>query len=305
MIFQRSAWPLVLAAFTLLGSMAMAETEKTKTHCIGRLLVEVPEEFEVLRHDGTVRETRIERIGPGTERDAERLYEERVRALRDGEVTIDTVKMLYRDVGRIGALRTVSMLIDWTDGGFQPQEPWREETYVSSEGTIFHLETSMDNGNADAARSDIQAVADAIHPRTAGDMPAGEGTCLENSFFALAPGNEQIGATFVHATERAILLRVSTSVRDPGNGTLDFSAIQGTDGEPVRIAGLEGKELRLWDGPINLSAIVGQQPGLDRPGYKVTLEYSDSRKDAASPPYTREEARSSWESFTGSIQVKK
>ncbi|UWQ79083.1 hypothetical protein K3725_17575 [Leisingera sp. S132] len=283
----------------------MAETGKTKTHCIGRLLVEVPTEFEVLRHDGTVRARRVERIGPGDERDLQQITADRVRALRNKEVIEAGDPKIFLGTEDLNGVTGIKSILDTSVMGVQISEPWDEEAFVLSEGVIFRLYGVASEERLASHRRSLSLVANAIRPRAQGEISVGEGTCLENSFFALAPGNEQIGATFVHASERAILLRVSTSVRDPGNGTLDFSAIQGTDGEPVRIAGFEGKELRLWDGPVNLSAIVGQQPGADRPGYKITLEYSDSRKETGSPPFTREEARSFWESFTGSIQVKK
>ncbi|UWQ79082.1 hypothetical protein K3725_17570 [Leisingera sp. S132] len=282
----------------------MAETGKTKTHCIGRLLVEVPEEFEVLRHDGTVRETRIERIGPGTERDAERLYEERVRALRNGEVSIDTVKMLYRDVGRIGALRTVSMLIDWTDGGFQPQEPWREETYVSSEGTIFHLETSMDNGNADAARSDIQAVADAIHPRTAGDIPAGEGTCLEHAFLNLPQGRESMGALF-RMPGSIVGIEVGLTIVPPGEAKLELEGAESNIGDPIEIAGLRGRVAKDYGSEHFFYATVGQQASQNDFGYSIDLSFFDRRADFGSAPFTRKDADHIWDTLIQSVRIKK
>ncbi|WP_417842488.1 hypothetical protein [Thalassospira sp.] len=287
------------------GRSVMAKDMETRTYCVGRFLVDVPAEFEVLNFGGSVRGIRIKHLGPGDEKHAEQFFSERVRKLKAGEFYKDTAKMLFRRVDQIGYLRTVSYLDDWTEFGFQPQEPWAEETFVSVDGVVFQLETAMDDESEDSSQADLLSVAKAIRPRELGDIPKGSGTCLKDAFFSLPAGNENIGATFIHPTERSILLRISTVVRDPGGRALDFSAIEGADGDPVSIAGLKGKELHLQNKQINLSAMVGRQPTRSAPGYKITLEYSDSRTEAGAAPVTLEDAEAIWETLIKNMNIKR
>jgi len=286
------------------GHTVMAKTMETKTYCVGRLLVDVPTEFEVMDFGGSINGLKIERLGTGNEKDLQNRIADRIQALEDKKVIEGGDPVIFLGTEDVGGFTIIKHILDTSIMG-QITEPWTEEAYVLSDGVIFHLIGTGTKDKLDFYRENMLSVANAIHPRELTEIPSEPGFCLKDAFVALPPGNENIGASFIYPTERSILLRISTVVREPGGRTLDFSAIEGADGDPVNIAGLKGKELRLQNKEINLSAMVGQQPTKSMAGYKITLEYSDSRDDAGSEPVTGEDAKNIWEKLIKDMDIKR
>lgn len=285
------------------GQTVLAKTTETQTNCVGRLLVDVPTEFEVMDFGGSINGLKIERLGAGNEKDLQNRIAERIQALEDKKVIEGGDPVIFLGTEDVGGVTVIKHILDTSIMG-QITEPWTEEAYVLSDGVIFHLIGTGTKDKLDFYRENMLSVANAIHPRELTEIPSEQGFCLKDAFVALPPDNENIGATFIHPTERSILLRISTVVRVPGGRTLDFSAIEGGDGDPFSIAGFKGKELRLQNKEINLSAMVGQQPTKSTPGYKFTLEYSDSRGDAGSAPVAMKDAETIWGKIVKSIRIK-
>lgn len=192
--------------------------------------------------------------------------------------------------------------------GIQLSEPWSEEVFIHSDGAIFHLETATGESSAIQTRSDLQAVANAVHPRGPNDIPDGVGTCLKESFIATAPGNEDTAVVFSHPTDRPISLEIGTSVRKAGGRPIrftEFSSVPGIRNNPVSIAGFAGRELTYFGGTSEFYAEIGQHVSQNRPGYELSVSFSDTRRHAQTQPMTREDAERIWETVIRSIRVKR
>ena len=278
------------------GHTVMAKTMETKTYCVGRLLIDVPTEFEVMDFGGSVRGIRIERVASGDEKEAERLFSERVRKLKAGEFYKDTVKMLFRSVDQVGSLRTLSYLVDWSDAGFQPQEPWTVETFVSVDAVVFHLETAMDNESKNSSEADLVSVASAIRPREFDEIPKETGVCLKDAFVALPHGTENAHALF-RDPEQFVGMEVDFLTRKAGERDIDLTAPESDIGNSVSIAGLKGREAKDYGKEFFFHAAVGKQVAASHNGYAVDLSYFDRRKNFGSEPYSQSFAEKAWENL--------
>jgi hypothetical protein len=292
----------------LVGGTVMADEMKTKTYCIGRFLIDIPEEFKLVSHDGTLRSVSVQRLGLGNESDADRLALERLRAIKNGEVSkLGSSPYILLGTDRVGDTTIIKRVLDTSSMGVQLSEPWREDVYISSAGALFHLETAADNSDLVETHADIQALTNAIHPRDQDEIPQGPVTCLQDSFFRPPPGDELISATFVHTGDSPIVLDFSTVVRRAGEGSINFvdiKSVPGVEDRQVVIAGFEGRELRYWGDQNDLYAVVGRQVSETKSGYELTVHLSDSRKDAGSEPVTRDRAEDIWNVVIKSIKEK-
>ena len=301
-------WACVFAAM-MGGGMAMAATGETRTYCIGRYLVDVPVEWTPRTMGGGVIGAGAERIGPGNARDAERLTDERIRALKNGEVIVDgVVPKIFHSVEKVNGVRMVGDLTDTSSMGVQVSEPWGVEAYIASNNAIFRFDSAVTSQNKDKRYAEILKVAKAIHPRDLDEIPPGATSCLGDYYVELPFGSvsESANISFRHPTLENVGLIFDVLLRQTGGRELDFSGNETAAGRRTTMGGLTGKEQRLWDiGQIRLTAVTWQQVSATLPGLEISLEYFDQRYNAhGTPPMTQQDVEALWESVKTSIRRK-
>ena len=300
-------WACVFVAM-MGGGLAMAATGETKTYCIGRYLVDVPVEWAPRTMGGGLHVVGAERLGPGDARDAERLTDERIRAIKNGEVIERSWPQALRDVELLGVTRVISRWSDYSILGHEPSEPWTEEIYISSGDILFRLDIAATAESVQWKREQMLKVAKAIHPRAPDEIPPGATTCLGDYYVALPFGSvsESANISFRHPTLENVGLKVLSNVRRIDGRERDFSGYEAAEGTRTTMGGLTGKEQRLWDiGQIRLTAITWQQVSATQPGLEINLDYFDQRYNAhGTPPMTQQDVEALWESVKASIRRK-
>lgn len=283
----------------------MANSGETKTYCIGRMLIEIPVSFQLVRHDGSVYGVRLKRLTLGDNNEALRIANEQIRALKKGDVSDNGTPQIFRDAQTIEGVHVVSRYNDFSSLGIDLNHIWEEDAYFSSGGVVFRASTVVDLESPIDYHAHLLAVANAARPRDPDEIPSEEGTCLEDAFIALPVKSEAVGASFSHSLDNSGFIQISTLIRGPEGKPLDFSPIEGGRGSRVTIAGFDGRELRLRDNdPINFSAIVGQQVTQNQYGYQIRMRYTGSRNQDAAPRVQENEERI-WENTITSAQLRR
>lgn len=279
------------------------EVTPLRTLCIGRYLVDVPAELELLELYGTVNAVQITPLGAGDAKELERVFAQRVVALREGRADFQGISLIYKDQRAVGEVRIVAYQTDTTALGTM-FEDWTEEAYVSKGSTLFRLETVVEPATAEATRADLVQIAKAVVPRAEGEVPHGEGTCVSGAFVAVPPMSEATGATVGLNTDDGPLgLQFSFAQRAPNQPPLEVGTKFNQSGaEDIAIAGYSGQQLLQQDSFINFAAIAGQPNAPGQWGQLFQVEYYDQRSDASQGPITAEQVRAIWPRVLQSIR---
>lgn len=270
MIWNRLT-PILIGMTLLFGSTAMADELKTKTYCIGRFLVEVPEEFNRIELASGVRLGSFERIGPGTPEDAERMTRERVRALKSGTLYENDVKQVLRDVIDANAITIISRKNSISIPGYE-SPVWSIEAYVSSYGMIYRVSNASDKESETETRDRLIAVARAIRPRAPDEIPKGSGICASNDTYVDLP----VGADVYDATITAPgIASLTFNILERGPKDEGYISDSGYEGRTRRteIAGMRGVEIQFRNDDGNeFGAVVSDLDAQGRNGAELIVE---------------------------------
>ncbi|QEW07587.1 hypothetical protein [Nitrincola iocasae] len=284
----------------------MANADEFKTYCIGRLLIDIPVSFELVNQSGWAYVSEFERLGPGGHEEAERIAREQVNALKDGVVTSQTGRrQLYLSQEKIGDVYVVSRQGDYSTSSMDLSYMWFEDAFFSSQGVVFRAAIVMDETDADTQRQKLLRVANATRPREPDEIPRGEGSCVAGAFIALPPEGEVQGATFRLPNEDPIGVRISFSLRKPGERELDLEAAQSNIGSRITIAGLPGRYGKDYGREIFYMASVGQQTTDQQFGLSLDVRYFDRRRPFGVEPFTREKADQIWDRLVDSARIRR
>lgn len=89
----------------------------------------------------------FERIGAGTAKDAERLTDERIRALENGEVIRAGDPAIFLGAVHVDNITVIKNIMNTAITGVQVEEPWTIEGYVSSHGIVYRVEAAATIGS--------------------------------------------------------------------------------------------------------------------------------------------------------------
>lgn len=299
---------LALAFFTgvlgiWIGQSSAEQAPNLRTICIGRYLVDVPENLEILEHYGSVGSVLVEVLGPGSPQDLERLFDRRIMDLRQGRAYFQSIPLIYKDHRSLADVKIVAYRADSTALGTTFAD-WTEEAYVSRGGRLFRLEKVVAAEAADVAQAELIQVARAVRPREDTEIPTGDGTCLPGAFVSLPPVSEVAGATIGVITESGALgLQFSFVQRSPQDPLLIIDTrFRNSHSEVIEIAGYPGEQLLLDQSSVNFGAIAGQASGPDTWGHLIRVEFYDQRSDTSQNPFPSVYSRGVWQSVLQSIR---
>ncbi|WP_417842487.1 hypothetical protein [Thalassospira sp.] len=277
------------------GHTVMAKTMETKTYCVGRLLIDVPTEFEVMDFGGSINGLKIERVGAGNEKDLQNRIADRIQALEDKKVIEGGDPVIFLGTDEVGGFTIIKHILDTSSMG-QITEPWTEEAYVLSDVVLFHLIGTGTKDKLDFYRENMLSVANAIHPRELNEIPSEPGFCLKDAFVAVPQNNENAHALF-RDPEQFVGMEVDFLTRKAGERDIDLTAPESKFGNSVLIAGLKGREAKDYGKEFFFHAAVGSQVSASHNGYAVDLSYFDRRKNFGSEPYSQSFAEKAWENL--------
>ncbi|KGK43014.1 hypothetical protein LH51_02540 [Nitrincola sp. A-D6] len=297
---SRILWLLIF-----LGATTMANADEYKTYCIGRLLIDIPASFEFSSQSGWAYVSEFERLGPGGHEEAERVWRERVNALKNRALTVSGTTQIYRASEIVGNIFIVSRYGDFSALGIESGDIWFEDAFFASKGRVFRASIIMDETDADTQRQKLIRVANATRPREPDEIPRGEGSCVEGAFIALSPEGEVQGATFRLPNEDPIGVRISFSLRKPGGRELDLEAAESNLGSGITIAGLPGRYGKDYGREIFYMASVGQQTTDQQFGLSLDVRYFDRRRPFGTEPFTREKADQIWDRLIDSARIRR
>lgn len=287
------------------GTGMADEITQWRTLCIGRYLVDVPAELDLLEFYGSVNAVQIQPLGPGDAKDRDRLFDARIAELRDGRATSQGIGLIYKDHRTVGEVRIVAHRADTSALGTTFAD-WTEEAFVVSDGALFRLQGVIEPGTADTAQSELAQIAGAVQPRGETEVPRGVGTCVPGAFVAVRPMSEAAGATLGLITDDGALgLQVSFVQRAPHHlplavdTRLNIPAARDTE-----IAGYPGQQAMLDETYLNFGAMAGQASTPDTWGHMFRVEYYDQRSDRSQGPVTADQARALWPRVLQSIRQK-
>ena len=306
-------WPVVALTFALgFGASAIGQTQPLvdpvaplRTLCIGRYLVDVPAALDLLERYGIVNAVQITPLGPGDATDLDRIFAQRVVALREGQADFQGISLIYKDQRAVGEVRIVAYQTDTTALGTM-FEDWTEEAYVSKGGTLFRLETVIEPATAAATQADLVQIATAVFPRAEGEVPHGEGTCVPGAFVAVPPMSEATGATVgLNTDDGALRLQFSFAHRAPHHLPLEVDTNLNQSGaEEIEIAGYSGQQLLQQDRYIHFAAIAGQPTAPGQWGHLVLVEYYDQRSAPLQGTIPADQMRAMWPGVLQSIRLR-
>jgi hypothetical protein len=287
------------------GNGMADETVALRTLCIGRYLVDVPAELELMELYGTINAVQIERLTSGEEKDLAKVFDARVAALQQGRAAFQGIPLIYKDQRTVEDVRIVAYRSDTTALG-TTFEDWTEEAYVSRGGVLFRLEAVMEPANADAAQAELVKIAKAVQPRADTEVPRGIGVCVPGAFVAVPPMSEAAGATLGLVTDDGPLgLEFSFAQRMPHHLPLAVdTAFNDPRAEIIEIAGHPGQQLLLDDTYLNFGATAGQPSSADTWGYLFRVEYYDQRVERSKGPLSNAQASDVWPRVLQSIRPK-
>ncbi len=297
---SRILWLLIF-----LGATTMANADEYKTYCIGRLLIDIPTSFELVSQGGWAYVSEFERLGPGGHEEAERIWRERVKALKDRSFTVSGTTQIFRASEIVGNIFIVSRYGDFSALGIESGDVWFEDAFFSSQGVVFRAAIVMDETDADTQRQKLVRVANATRPRETDEIPRGEGSCVEGAFIALPPEGEVQGATFRLPNEDPIGVEMTFGLRKPGGRRLDLEAAESNLGSSITIAELPGRYGKDYGREIFYMASVGQQTTDQQFGLSLDINYFDRRRPFGTEPYTREKADQIWDRLVNSARIRR
>ncbi|QEW08328.1 hypothetical protein [Nitrincola iocasae] len=283
----------------------MANADEFKTYCIGRLLIDIPVSFELVNQSGWAYVSEFERLGPGGHEEAERIWRERVNALKAGSFIQNGTPQVYRESEFLNNKFFVSRHGDFSAMGVDLSHIWEEDVYFSSQGYVFRANDAMNESNYLQRRQELLMVANATRPREPDEIPRGEGSCVAGAFIALPPEGEVQGATFRLPNEDPIGVRISFSLRKPGERELDLEAAESNLGSGITIAGLPGRYGKDYGREIFYMASVGQQTTDQQFGLSLDVRYFDRRRSFGVEPFTREKADQIWDRLVDSARIRR
>ena len=304
-VLFRCAIQSIMAWLLLLAATSMANADEYKTYCIGRLLIDIPASFELVRHSGSAYISELERIGTGGPEEAEKLWRERVGALRNNSFQVRETNQIYLKSQTIDRFYFVSRQGDFSALGLGLRELWFEDMFFSSQGIVFRATHSMKSENEVERREQLIRVAKATTPREPDEIPNKEGSCVDGAFIALPPEGETQGALFMPIHEQPIAIEFTFSLRKPGGRQLGLEGAQGSLGRRISIAGLNGRYAKDYaDKGFMFYAAVGQQTTENQFGLSLRIKYFDTRSDFGKAPYTRQKADEIWDRLVNSARIR-
>lgn len=295
-------WLFVL---TVIGWTTMANSGETKTYCIGRMLIEIPVSFQLVRHDGSVYGVRLKRLTLGDNNEALRIANEQIRALKKGDVSDNGTPQIFRDAQTIEGVHVVSRYNDFSSLGIDLNHIWEEDAYFSSGGVVFRASTVVDLESPIDYHAHLLAVANAARPRDPDEIPSEEGTCLEDAFIALPVKSEVVGASFYHPTDKSLGVQIGYILRQPGGREVELEALNSNIGREINVAGFKGREAKDNKDYLFYYALLGQQTTRNHHGYRISVRYFDYRKNFGQSPITEKEADKYWDMLINSIEVRR
>ena len=264
--------PILIGMAFLVGSAAMADDMKTKTYCIGRFLIDVPEVFDRIELGSLVRGGSFERIGAGTPEDAERMTRERVRTLKNGEVKGQSLPKIFGAFEYVDDIGIIEIWDDLSIFDMPPTEPWSNETYVHSHGVIYRVFNASDKETEAEKRESLIAIAKAIRPRAPDEIPAGPGLCASNDTYIDLPVGADAYSATITAPEIASL---KFSILERGAEDKGYISDSGYKGRTRRtkIADMPGIEIQFRNNEGNeYGAIVSNLDAQGRNGAELRVE---------------------------------
>ena len=290
----------------LLGATSMANADEYKTYCIGRLLIDIPASFELVRHSGWSYASELERLGPGGPEEAERIAYAKALELRDNKTLDDDVPQLFMGLEKVGDIHIVSRKDDpefW--GDYPDLGIWFEDAYFSSKNVLFRATNVLSKNDELEQHEKLIRVAKATTPREPDEIPNKEGSCVDGAFIALPPEGETQGALFMPIHEQPIAIEFTFSLRKPGGRQLGLEGAQGSLGRRISIAGLNGRYAKDYaDKGFMFYAAVGQQTTENQFGLSLRIKYFDTRSDFGKAPYTRQKADEIWDRLVNSARIR-
>lgn len=293
--------PILIGMAFLVGSAAMADDMKTKTYCIGRFLVDVPEVFDRIELGSLVRGGSFERIGAGTPEDAERMTRERVSVLERGEFRENNVKQAFRDVIVLNGTTVISRRNSLSIPNYE-SPVWTNETYVHSHGVIYRVFNASDKETEAEKRESLIAIAEAIRPRAPDEIPEGPGLCASNDTYIDLPVGADAYSATITAPEIASL---KFSILERGAEDKGYISDSGYEGRTRRtkIADMPGIEIQFRNNEGNeYGAIVSNLDAQGRNGAELRVElriYDRSRL-----PGSIGKPDTLWDNVTNSLRRK-
>ncbi len=289
------------------GGAAMADAIEFRTWCIGHHHFEVPMILEPVEQYSVLRTMTVDRLGPGGEKDLDRMVRARIAALRAGETEQEGVLILFRDEMREGDVWIVSHVVDTSLLGV-PADDWTEEAYVASDGVLFRVTRAMFPEDAEVARAELLTLARSLFPR-ADHAPVERGAvCLPGAGARVPPTTEAHGVTFAPSDgTRPVGLRVEIVHRAVGDPPLDVSDAlpSGLGSRPAQLGDLDGRAFAANGREVGRLLVVGRPNDVGHAGIRIIAEYYDERDDAGAEPYGPEWTETVWNRLLGSFAPKR